>query len=341
MLKVKKFLVLTLVLVLFSSLVACGKETNGSSTDGKSLVKIGLLTGVAGLGDKSFNDLSYDGAKKAEKDLGIKLKVVEPGDLSAAEGLLRDLVKAGNDMVVAVGFDMVDPLKVVAKEYPDKKFAVIDAVVDLPNVQSLLFKEHEGSFLIGALAAMMTKTDKVATIPAMDVPFLNRFSKAFEQGAKYIKPDINVTIQPIGSDMSSFNDPGKMKNIALSMYSHDIDVIYPVAGGSGTGLFEAAKEKGKYAFGINSNQDDMAKGLVLTSMVKRCDVAVFNSIKSFVDKQFKGGIQTYGLENDGIGLTDFKYTKDVIGEENIKKIDGIKDDIITGKIKVIDVTEVK
>jgi basic membrane protein A len=341
LLKVKKFLVLTLVLVLFSSLVACGKETNGSSTDGKSLVKIGLLTGVAGLGDKSFNDLSYDGAKKAEKDLGIKLKVVEPGDLSAAEGLLRDLVKAGNDMVVAVGFDMVDPLKVVAKEYPDKKFAVIDAVVDLPNVQSLLFKEHEGSFLIGALAAMMTKTDKVATIPAMDVPFLNRFSKAFEQGAKYIKPDINVTIQPIGSDMSSFNDPGKMKNIALSMYSHDIDVIYPVAGGSGTGLFEAAKEKGKYAFGINSNQDDMAKGLVLTSMVKRCDVAVFNSIKSFVDKQFKGGIQTYGLENDGIGLTDFKYTKDVIGEENIKKIDGIKDDIITGKIKVIDVTEVK
>ena len=339
MLKLKKFLVLTLVLVLIASLVACGKETSGTSSNGKKVIKVGLLTGVAGLGDKSFNDLSYDGAKKAEKELGIKLKVVEPGDLSAAEGLLRDLVKAGNEMVIAVGFDMVEPLTVVAKEYPDKKFAVIDAVVDQPNVQSLLFKEHEGSFLVGALAAMMTKTNKVATIPAMDVPFLNRFTKAYEQGAKYINPDISVTIQPIGSDMSSFNDPGKMKNIALSMYSKDIDIIYPVAGGSGTGLFEAAKEKEKYAFGINSDQDDMAKGLVLTSMVKRCDVAVFNSIKSVVEKNFEGGIQTYGLENGGIGLTDFKYTKDMIGQEKIDKINELKQDIISGKIKVIDITE--
>lgn len=339
MVKLKKFFVLTLVLVIIASLAACGKTAASNKKDGKSEIKVGLLTGVAGLGDKSFNDSSYDGAKKAEKELGIKLKVVEPGDLSAAEGLLRDLVKAGNDMVVAVGFDMVEPVKVVAEEFPDKKFAVIDAFVDLPNVQSLLFKEHEGSFLVGALSAMMTETNKIASVPAMDVPFLNRFSKAFEQGAKHVKPDINVTIQPMGSDMNTFNDPGKMKNIALSMYSQGIDVIYPVAGGSGTGLFEAAKEKGKYAIGINSDQDDMAKGLVLTSMVKRCDVAVFNAFKSFVDNKFEAGVQSYGLENGGISLTEFQYTKDIIGAEKIQKINEIKDEIISGKIKVVDITQ--
>jgi basic membrane protein A len=352
-LNIAKILSISLIVL---SLIACGANSNSasntdssssspassespvsSSSSGKA-IKVGLLTGTAGLGDKSFNDLADEGAKKAASDLGVDLKVVEPGDLAAAEGLLRDLAKAGNELIFAVGFDMVDPLKAVAAEYPDKKFAVIDAVVDLPNIRSLVFKEHEGSFLVGALAAMMTKTNKIGSIPAMDVPFLNRFTKAYEQGAKYINPDIQVLNQPIGSDSSSFNDPGKMKNIALSMYSQNVDIIYPVAGGSGTGLFEAAKEQKKYAFGINSDQDDMAQGLVLTSMLKRVDVAVYDTIKSYVDNAFEAGVKEYGLSNDGISLTDMKYTKDIIGADKIKKLDDIKQKILSGEIKVTDIT---
>jgi len=336
----KRFSALILIVSLVFTLAACGaKDTTGGNTDSKGeKVKVGLLTGVAGLGDKSFNDLAFEGAKKAESDLAIELKVVEPIDLASTEGLLRDLAKAGNHIVIGVGFDMLEPMNTVAQEFKDTKFAIIDAVVDQPNVQSLVFKEHEGSFLVGALAALMTETDKVGAIPAMDIPFLNRFTAAYEQGAKHINPDIQVVVQPIGSDFSSFNDPGKAKNIALSMYSQDIDIIYPVAGGSGTGLFEAAKEVNKYAFGINSNQDYMAEGLVLTSMMKRVDVAVFNAIKDAVDSTFEGGVKEFGLSNDGVGVTEMEFTKDIVGEANIKKIEEIKQDIIAGKIKVIDIT---
>ncbi|SDY65392.1 basic membrane protein A [Proteiniborus ethanoligenes] len=347
----KKFLSLLLVLIMLFTLVACGKDNNQvnsneniannenvSGTDEGEKVKVGLLTGVAGLGDKSFNDLAYDGAKQAEKELNIELKVVEPIDLASTEGLLRDLANAGNDMVIGVGFDMAEPMNIVSQEFPDTKFAIVDAVVEQPNVQSLTFKEHEGSFLIGALTALMTETNKVGCIPAMDIPFLNRFTNAYEQGVKYINKDIEVIVQPIGSDFSAFNDPGKAKNIAASMYSQGIDIIYPVAGGSGTGLFEAAKDANKYALGINSDQDYMAEGLVLASMMKRVDVAVFESIQDVVDKSFVGELKLFGLENNGVGLSEMKYTKDIIGEEVINKLEEIKKGIIDGTIEVIDVT---
>lgn len=347
--KMKKVLLFVLVGVMALTTVACGNNgeqedvTNDNTqsenvSEESSMTKIGLLTGVAGLGDKSFNDLAYDGAKKAEEELGIELKVVEPIDLASTEGLIRDLASAGNDMVIAVGFDMAEPMEVVSQEFPETKFAIVDAVVDQPNVQSLVFKEHEGSFLIGALSAMMSETKKVGCIPAMDVPFLNRFTKAYEQGVKHIDPDIDVVIQPIGSDFNAFNDPGKAKDIALSMYSQNIDIIYPVAGGSGTGVFEAAKEVEKYALGINSDQDYMAEGLVLASMMKRVDVAVLESIKDVVNDSFDGGIKSFGLDNNGVGLSEMKYTKDIIGEDNIKQLEEIKQQIIDGSIEVIDVT---
>lgn len=170
----------------------------------------------------------------------------------------------------------------------------------------------------------------------MDIPFLNRFTKAYEQGAKYIKPDIQVTIKPIGSDFSAFNDPAKCKSVALSMYAQGCDVIYHAAGGSGSGLFEAAKQVNKYAIGCNSDQDYMAPGLVLTSMMKRVDVATYDAIKGVVDGTFKTGVDLYNVANGGIGITDLTYTKDIIGAANIAKIDDIKKGIIDGSIKVID-----
>jgi basic membrane protein A len=288
------------------------------------------------LGDKSFNDLAYEGAKKAESELGVSLKVVEPPDLASTEGLLRSLAKAGNDLVIGVGFDMAEPIKKLADEFPKTLFAVVDGTVDKPNVASLVFQEHEGSFLVGALAAMMSKSGAVGAIPAMDIPFLNRFTKAYEQGAKYVKPGIKVVIQPIGSDFGAFNDPARCKTIALSMYNQGVDVIYHAAGGSGSGLFEAAKQAKKYAIGCNSDQDYMAEGLVLTSMMKRVDVAVFDAIKSAKAGAFKAGVQSYGIANGGIGVSEMKYTKSLIGAANIAKIDELKKGIMNGSIKVVD-----
>ncbi|MHB1654592.1 MAG: BMP family lipoprotein [Desulfitobacteriaceae bacterium] len=340
--KSKKFIGLMLSVFVMFSLVACGTQPTSSESSkpaaqDKAKLKVGLLTGVGGLGDKSFNDLAYDGAKKAEKDLGVQLKVVEPPDLASEEGLIRDLAKAGNDMVVVVGFDMAEPLKKVASEFPNTKFAIVDAVVEGKNIASLVFQEHEGSFLVGALAGMMTKSNKVGAIPAMDIPFLNRFTKAYEQGAKYVNPNIQVVTQPIGSDFSSFNDPAKAKNIALTMYNQGVDVIYHAAGGSGSGLFEAAKQANKYAIGCNSDQDSMAQGLVLTSMMKRVDVAVFTSIKGFVDNSFKNGVNSYGVANGGIGVSEMKFTKELIGPDKLKKLEDLKKGIIDGSIKVVDV----
>ena len=336
----KKFIGLLLIIFVMFTLTACGAQTTSSDntkqTQDKPKLKVGLLTGVGGLGDKSFNDLANDGAKKAESELSIQLKVVEPPDLASEEGLMRDLAKAGNDLVIVVGFDMADPLKKVAPDYPNTKFAIIDAVVDGPNVASLVFKEHEGSFLVGALAGMMTKSNKVGAIPAMDIPFLNRFTKAYEQGAKYVNPNVQVIIQPIGSDFSSFNDPAKAKNIALAMYNQGVDVIYHAAGGSGSGLFEAAKQANRYAIGCNSDQDYMAQGLVLASMMKRVDVAVYTAIKGAVDNNFKTGVNSYGVANGGIGVSDMKYTKDLIGADKLKKLDDLKKEIINGTIKVVD-----
>ncbi|SHH27652.1 BMP family lipoprotein [Desulfosporosinus lacus] len=340
----KKFLGLLLTVFILFTLTACG--TQKSNTDqtqpaASEQAKVGLLTGVGGLGDKSFNDLAYEGAKKAESELGVQLKVVEPPDLASEEGLIRDLAKAGNALVVVVGFDMAEPLGKVAPEFPDTKFAIIDAVVEGNNISSLVFNEHEGSFLVGALAGMMTESNKVGAIPAMDIPFLNRFTVAYEQGAKYANPKAQVVVQPIGSDFSSFNDPAKAKSIALTMYNQGVDVIYHAAGGSGSGLFEAAKEANKYAIGCNSDQDYMAEKLVLTSMMKRVDVAVYDSIKGTVDKNFKAGTNTYGVANSGIGVTEMKFTKDLIGADKLQKLDDIKKGIIDGSIKVTDVTATK
>lgn len=337
----KKYLSLVMVLALTLGLVGCSSSDKPSAQKSDGGIKVGLLTGVAGLGDKSFNDLAYEGAKKAEEELNIELKVVEPADLASTENQLRELAKAKCDLVIGVGFDMVEPLEIVASEYPDTKFAIVDVAASKPadNIESLVFEEHEGSFLVGALAALVTETNKLGVIPAMDVPFLNRFVAAFEEGAKYVNSDIDVAIQPVASDFNGFNDAGKAKNIAQSMYKNGVDIVYPVAGGAGVGVFEAAKEANKYALGINSDQDYMAEGLILTSMLKKVDVAVYNTIKSVVEDNFKAGVSVYGLDNNGIGITEMKFTKDVIGEENLKQLEEIKGKIIDGSIKVTDITK--
>ena len=329
----KKVLMLLAMLAMVV-LTACGSKKEAAeapkTTEAKPL-KVGIVLSIGGLGDKSFNDSAYRGLEMAQKDLGIEFKYVEPASPSEDEGYLREYAEAGYDLVIATGFLMKDATEKVAKDFPDVKFALIDEVSALPNVASLLFAEDQGSFLVGALAAMMSKTGNVGFVGGMEIPLIQKFQKGYEMGAKYVNPSIKVgSLYTSGSN--PFNDPVRGKENALSLIKQGADVVYHAAGGTGVGVIEAAKESKVFAIGVDSNQDGLAQGTVLTSMIKNVDIAVYNTIKAVKEGTFKAGEQRLGVAEGGVGTTDFEFTKDIIGAENIAKLEQIRKDIIDGKI---------
>lgn len=326
-------------------------------------LKVGIVLSTGGRGDKSFNDAAIVGLEKAKKDIGIDYKDVQPKDVAEDERSLEFLAKGDYDLIFAVGFMMGDALAKVAPKYPEKKFAIIDySYVDETgksttpaNVKELVFKEHEGSFLAGALAGMMTKSDVVGFVGGMDMPLIHRFEGGFTAGAKYVNPDATVLVSYAGTDSTAFNNPDRGKEIALDMISKKADIIYHASGGTGQGVFEASEGKA-LAIGVDSNQNWVKPGTVVASMIKRVDVAVYDTIKSVVDGTFKGGTtQVFGLEQNGVGLTDLseltpeetqdlseenqekiRKLKDSIPSDVKKKIDDLKNKIINGEIKVPD-----
>ena len=319
-------------------LVACGGKTEekGAAPAAKaetSGLKVGIVLSTGGLGDKSFNDSAHRGLEKAKAELGVDFKYVEPASPSEDEQFLREYADAGYDLIIATGFQMTKAAEKVSKDYPNIKFAMIDDVINATNVKSLIFKENEGSFLAGAAAAMASKTGVIGFVGGIEVPLIQKFEKGYNEGAKYVNPNIKVINIYVGGQ-NPFNDPVKGKEIALSEIKQGADVIYQAAGGTGIGVIDAAKESKVFAIGVDSNQDDVAPGTVLTSMLKNVDVAVFETVKAIKEGTFKPGIQEFGVKENGVGLTDFKNTKDAIGEENIKKLDAIKADISFGKIIV-------
>jgi basic membrane protein A len=329
-----KKIVILIMAIMVLLLTACGTEKeskNEKSENGK--LKIGLVLSTGGLGDKSFNDSAYRGLKKAEDELGVEIKYVEPSSVSEFDSFLREFAEANYDLIIGVGFQMKDSVVKIATEYPESHFVMIDQPVDMPNVVSASFNEPEGSFMAGALAGMMTKTNVVGFIGAMDLPLIRSFGDGYMAGAKYINPKI-VTFNAYVGGGSPFNDPARGKEMALSMIDSKADIVYHAAAGSGIGVFEAAKERGVYAIGVDSNQDDVVPGTVLTSMLKNVDEAVFTIIKDTQEKGFKAGEKDFNLANGGVGITDLKYTKDKVGEVNLKKLEEIKADIISGKINV-------
>ncbi len=330
----KRFLTL-LVLLAMVLLTACGgkKEEAAPAPEvaAEKPLKVGIVLSIGGLGDKSFNDSAYRGLENAKKDLGIEFKHVEPASPSEDEGYLREYAEAGYDLVIATGFLMKDATEKVAKDFPDVKFALVDEVSTLPNVSSLVFAEDQGSFLVGALAAMMSKTGSVGFVGGMEIPLIQKFQKGYEMGAKYVNPNIKLgSLYTSGSN--PFNDPVRGKENALSLIKQGADVIYHAAGGTGIGVIEAAKEAKVFAIGVDSNQDGIAQGTVLTSMMKYVDVAVYNAVKAVKEGTFKGGEQRFGVKEGGVGTTEFEFTKDVIGADNLAKLEAIKKDIIDGKI---------
>ena len=341
----KKIVTIFSVIFALMLVVACGNKpaTGDQVKDGKtsadaanSKKAVAVVYSTGGKGDKSFNDATFRGLEKAQKELGITFKEYEPKDPSTeAKNALTQFAESGEfDLIIAVGYSMKDSLVAVAQTFPDQKFAIIDETVEgLPNVASILYKEHEGSFLVGALAAMMDKTGSVGFVGANESDLIKRFYAGYAQGAQYIKPDIKVLPVYIGGN-NAFNDQASAKAKTETLVQQGADVIYHAAGASGLGVFQAVKEKNVYGIGVDSNQDNLYPGIILTSMMKYVDNTVFDIIKATMDGKFEAKVQTFGVKENGVGTTNFEFTKDKIGEENIKRLEQIKQDIKDGKIQV-------
>lgn len=306
-------------------------------------INVAYVTSDSGLGDRSFNDQGHLGVKKATDELGIQHKVIEPRDQAEFEEQLRALARDGNfTLIIGMGSRMGAPMEKVALDYPNQKFAIIDAEVPQPNIASVVFKEHEGSFLAGALAALMTTQEnvpginpdvKVGFVGGKNMPVIRRFQGGFVQGVQHIHPLGEVLIGYTGTH----TDPAKGKEYALAQFSQGADIIFQVATKTGEGVIAAAKETGKFAIGVDADQDYIAPGNVLTSMLKRADTAVYDLVVSLKDGTFKGGEPLiYGLKENGVSLTEFEYTKDIIPAEVLEKLEEIKKQILSGEIQVTD-----
>lgn len=303
--------------------------------------KVGLLLDKGGKDDKSFNSAAVAGANSVKKEKDYELKIVETTDDNSYEPQMKNFANRGYDLVIAVGFSQGDALKKVAPQFPKTAFAIVDSQVDVSNVRSLLFEEHEGSFLVGAIAGLTTKTGKVGFVGGMDIPLIHRFQTAYEAGVKKVNPKAQVVSNYVGIDSSAWNNPPKGKELAVVQFNSGADISFAAAGASNTGVFDAAEEKKKLAIGVDSNQNWMKPGFILTSMLKRVDVSVANTIRDARDGKFTGGVVRYGLKNDGVGYAMDDFNKKLIPESVLKQVEELKKGILSGKIKVPDYYKLK
>ncbi len=300
--------------------------------------KVGIVLSIGGLGDKSYNDLAYEGTRLAQEKLGIEYSYIEPAtsietEIEYGAHHLRQYAKEDYDLVIATGYLFKDACEQVAKEYPDVQFVIIDSVVAAPNVTSLTFKTNEGSFLVGAVAGMVTKSNTIGYIGAQDTAIFHEFQKGYQQGAAYVNPDVLVASSVVGGD-NPFAVPNRGYELANELIAQKADVVYTVAGATGIGAIEACKEKGVYAIGVDSDQDYMAKGTVITSMLKKIDTAVYKTIELATKGELQSGTLEFNIANGGIDTSAFTYTKDQLPPDALVKLDQIKQDIISGKIKI-------
>lgn len=302
----------------------------GPASTGKKL-KIGLVFDSGGKGDKSFNDSADRGLMRAVKELGVEEKTVESAKESDYESNIEVLSEQGCDLIFAIGISMQASLTKVAPKYPDMKFAIVDAPVDSPNVRSLVFKEEEGSFLAGYLAGLMTKANKIGFVGGMELDLIKKFQAGYEAGAKTANPAVEVLPAKY---TGSWDNQDLGKQCAKTLYGEGADIVYHAAGRCGLGVIAAAREENKFAIGVDSDQDYLAEGRVLTSMIKRVDEAVFQTIKDLQDGKWSAGTNLYDLKANGVGLSPMTYTKDAIGAENLKKIEDVKAKIVSGELKV-------
>jgi basic membrane protein A len=316
-------------------LTGCATRDFVAEADAKK-TKVGIVFDIGGKDDRSFNAAANTGVLRAKKDFPIILRDVEPGDPTSIEPAVRAFAQYGYNLITGVGFAQGPILTEVAKDYPQLHFVLIDAVADSPNVASLLFKEHEGSFLVGMIAACTSKTGVLGFVGGMDIPLIHKFETGYEEGARYVNPNIKILQNYVGITDAAWNNPGKGRELANSQYEQGADVIFQAAGNSGLGVFDAAEAYNKFAIGVDANQNWVKPGHILTSMLKRIDNAVYSIVKDEVEGQFQGGVHIYGLDNDGVGYALDQYNKDLIPQSVIEKVEQAKRDILAGKIKVTD-----
>ncbi len=298
--------------------------------------KVGLVLDRGGKDDKSFNASAYQGGQEAKKKLGIFLKYVEASDDNAFEPQLRAFAQRDFDLIIGIGFAQKEAVKKVAAQFPNKHFAIVDAEVDAPNVRCLMFEEHEGAYLMGAIAAMTSKTGRVGFLGGMDIPLIRRFAMGYDAGAKHINPSITVVDNYVGVTSEAWNNPPKGKELAVAQYDGGADIVFAAAGASGLGAFDAAEEKDKLVIGCDSNQNWVKPGHVLTSMLKRVDVAVFTTIEEAKDGKFAGGMKRFGLANKGIDFALDDFNAKLLGDAVRQRVAEIKAEIMSGKIVVPD-----
>ncbi|PRX37504.1 basic membrane protein A [Meinhardsimonia xiamenensis] len=301
-----------------------------------ALAEPGLIIDLGGKFDKSFNEAAYNGAQRWVKETGGSYIETELQSEAQREQNMRKMAERGANPIVVLGFANASTLERVAPDYPDTNFAIIDMVVDQPNVLSIVFAEHEGSYLVGMLAGMKTQTKTVGFIGGMDIPLIRKFACGYVQGVKAVDPSIRVIQNMTGTTPAAWNDPVKGAELARAQIAQGADVIYAAAGGTGVGVLQAAADAGIYSIGVDSNQNYMHPGSVLTSMVKRVDNAVYNVFKAGTEGTFKPGFLLMNLANDGVGYALDEYNAALITDEMKAAVEDAKAKIIAGEIKVHD-----
>jgi basic membrane protein A len=320
----------------------CGKRADKPASEAASpagSLKVGLVFDVGGRGDKSFNDAAYAGLLRAQQELGVPFSTLETGEGADREAQMRQLAAGGSQLVIGVGFLFSDDIYGLAQEFPNVKFACVDYTVKEgqalpPNLTALEFKEQEGSFLVGALAALLTKTGKVGFVGGMEIPLIKKFETGYRAGVKAANPKAEVLVKYAGATGAAFKDPTKGKELGLAEYNQGADIIFHASGSTGLGVFEAAREQGKLAIGVDSDQYAEAPGFLLTSMVKHVETSVFDSIQQLKEGRWKGGIREFGLKEDGVGWVYDDHNRALIPDAVKAKVDSFKAEIVAGRIVV-------
>src|SRR5580765_2063718 len=313
-------------------------------------IRVGMEFDIGGQNERSFNAAACEGVKRAQEELDICLYDVEPGNPTSIEPAMRAFAEKNFDLIIGVGFAQGPIMQKVATDYPNIKFAIVDGVIvdkdgtPFPNVADLVFREHEGSYLVGMIAASKSKTGTLGFLGGMDIPLIHKFETGYEEGARSVNPNIKIIDNYVGVTDSAWNNPGKGKELSLSQIQKGADVIFTAAGNSGLGAFDAVEQYGKndkgeankFVIGVDSNQNMVKPGFVLTSMVKRVDNAVYDVVKEVLDGKFQGGFHVFGLDKDGVAYAMDSNNESLIPKDVIQKAEEAKTKIIAGEIKVTD-----
>ncbi len=336
----KEWFVLGLTLVL---VVMSGAVREALAQD-QALPKVALFFDVGGKEDSGFADSAYKGLEKASAHLAVKAVYVEHTRPLDLERTLNQVAASDAGMIIGVGFAFSEKLGQLAVKYPEKKFVCIDyspgyddkgKMVPMPdNLAGITFREEEGSYLVGAIAALKSKTGRIGFLGGMNCPIIRKFEAGYVAGAKAVRPDIRIVAKYAGISGQAFNDPAKGYRIATLMYKDGVDIIYHASGGTGAGLFRAAKEMNRLAIGVDTDESAKAPGLVLTSMTKNLDAAVFEIVRSWLDGYFSGGLKTFGLKEKGVGFVYNEKNMERIGEDVNKKVLELQTKIMDGQLAI-------